>query len=104
MNTAFDYDHMIEILTALKEDKDVQYRTGGVDDWILHNKDDLPKFHFYVYRIKPDVVRCKVGLFKDETNFTYTDIIQEYAIRRCELDDASFVRWLTDWIEYESQL
>ncbi len=104
MKHNFTYNYMIEILTALKEGKDVQYRAGHSSGWVLHDEVDIPNFDKYEYRIKPDTVRCKVGLFKDETNFMYADLIQEYAFERTESDNESFVRWLTDVIEYNEKL
>ena len=43
------YDHMIDILTAIKEGKEVQRRGKNEGDWILHDISELPKFVDYEY-------------------------------------------------------
>lgn len=54
----------------------------------------------YEYRVKPPAKKYRVALFKDGTGgYTSTADNQEtsndYEVRH------PFVRWLTDWIEYE---
>ena len=56
----------------------------------------------YEYRIKPPEKKYKVALYKDSFNgnsYTVTaDIQKDVEFYEKEKD---FVRWLTDWIEYE---
>lgn len=102
MNNIFDYDYMIEILTALKEGKVIQRIDETTDVWIDHNEEELPKFDNYEYRIKPISSRYRVALFKDGNNFYYPVIVnKEEVAENCESESAFFVRWLSDWIEYE---
>ena len=56
----------------------------------------------YEYRVKPPANKYRVALFKDDLSgdtYTRTADTQEgadfYAGAKC------FIRWLTDWIEYE---
>ncbi len=96
------YDHMIDILTAIKEGKEVQRRGKNEGDWILHDISELPKFVDYEYRIKPKSNKYKVALFKDGKDFWYPMlVVNDEVAERVETDDNAFVKWLTDWVEYE---
>lgn len=99
------YDYMINILEALKEGKDIQYRTEKNEPWIDHNKEELPRFVDYEYRIKPKIARYKVGLFKDETGFCYASLIPENIVNRGDVaENIYFIKWLTDWIEHDTYI
>lgn len=51
------------------------------------------------YRVKPPAKKYRVALFKDPDYYTSTADMQEDAAyyENCPV----FVRWLTDWVEYE---
>ena len=51
------------------------------------------------YRIKPPPAKYRVALFRAQTPHTYTANTQEGA--RIFDKSPRFIRWLTDWIEYE---
>ncbi len=102
-NPYYNIENIIKVSTAIKENKDVEFRStfGGCWGKYIHTENRLPNFELYNYRIKAVSNRYKVGLFKGTDNIPYflvftTDtsaFVQEYN------DD--FVRWLTDWVEYE---
>jgi hypothetical protein len=54
------------------------------------------------WRIKPEVVRYRVALFKTGSNFFYT-LTTDEAFNDKKLEQRpSFVRWLGDWQEVEA--
>ena len=99
------YDHMIGILQSLKDGKKIQVRRTK-NDWIdIAIENYIPKFNDYEYRLKPEIARYKVGLFKDETGFCYASLIPENIVNRGNVvENIYFIKWLTDWIEHENQI
>lgn len=84
-----DYDHMIEILQTLKDGKTIQVQDmRDKNVWFDIKVDDyIPKFLDYEYRIKPEMVRNKVGLFKDETGFYSASLIPEIHVKNYEIEN-----------------
>lgn len=89
-----------DVIIAWAEGKDVQVRDEGTKRWY----DDGGKFPLFdedrEYRIKPPAKKYRVALFKDGAeSYTLTADNQEtsngYEVAY------TFVRWLTDWVEYE---
>lgn len=89
-----------DVITAWAEGKDVQLWDDVAKRWW-----DVPTPSFYEkrkYRIKPPAKKCRVALFRDTFRseiYTGTADTQEGA-EFCE-KDRDFIRWLTDWIEYD---
>ena len=88
-----------DVIIAWAEGKDVQVWDSINNCWVdlvLAN----PNFRADKYRIKPPAKKYRVALLKDDSesyalvanNQDYADIIEQRGV---------FVRWLTDWIEYE---
>lgn len=86
-----------DVLIALAEGKDVQVWNAGSKCWC--STTSISDFAGIKYRIKPPVKKYRVALFKDPDYYTSTADMQEDAAfyESCSV----FVRWLTDWIEYE---
>ncbi len=87
-----------DVIIAWAEGKDVQVWSPVNSRWV-----DMvlaePNFRAGKYRIKPPAKKYRVALFKNDTStYTSTADTQEDA-DFCEMPN--FVRWLTDWIEYE---
>lgn len=94
-----NYDYMIEIITALKEGKQIQY-SQFYEVWLEFNNNELPNFTQFVYRIKPEQKKYRVGLIDPKTAPVFPLIIKdEQSAIRLELA-SGFVGWSTDWIEY----
>ena len=56
----------------------------------------------FEYRIKPPAKKYRVGLFKDTySGNTYTGTANAPEDANFYEKDQGFIRWLTDWIEYE---
>ena len=92
-----------DVIIAWAEGKDVQVWDEDNNCW-LDVKSSSPSFNeCWEYRIKPPARKYRVAMFRfsNEAASTYTactDIQEEadsYEQHR------SFVRWLTNWIEYE---
>lgn len=103
MNTThnIDYDNIIKILTAMKEGKQIQVEQYE-NVWRDLTDEDFPNFKYVrYYRIKPEVKKYRVGLM----DFDIEDrllIVARSESDATELEsDPDFVKWLTDWTEYE---
>ena len=90
-----------DVIIAWAEGKDVQVWDDIKDMW-----DDVtveaPTFTFKKYRLKPPPKKYRVALFKDGfSGDTHTNTAE--TLNEAESYEAvpNFVRWLTDWIEYE---
>ena len=90
-----------DVIIAWANGAEIEYRLGPHERW-----SEAPSPRWYAgfeYRIKPPAKKYRVALFRlsSEAASTYTactDIQEEadsYEQHR------SFVRWLTDWVEYE---
>ena len=85
-------------IVAFAEGKPIQWRESNDKKWCDWASAVAPVFFPEIqYRVKPEVKKCRVALFK----FNQVSV--------CKLDDTAqyweneshFVRWITDWIEYE---
>ena len=89
-----------DVIIAWAEGKDVQIWNSINKRWVdlvLAN----PNFRADKYRIKPITEKYRVALLLNDDNEPYTVSLnnQDYADIIEQRTD--FVRWLTDWIEYE---
>ena len=90
-----------DVIIAWAEGEDVQIWDDRAKRWwgVL-----TPSFYEdRKYRIKPPAKKYRVALFRfsneDGSTYTASTDIQEEADKYEQ--HKSFVRWLTDWIEYE---
>ena len=89
-----------DVIIAWAEGKDVQVWDRGPKRW-CDVKTSTP--HFYddwEYRIKPPAKKYRVALFNYNGNI-YTSAADTPEDVEFYEKDIGFVRWLTDWIEYE---
>ena len=92
-----------DLIIAWAEGAEVEYRKDPDRPWIpLPSQTNWYTFEDVEYRIKPPTKKYRVALFKNPFS---GDI---YTLSADKPDSAdkyeqhkSFVRWLTDWIEYE---
>ena len=89
-----------DVIIAWAEGKDVQVWNSINKRWVdlvLAN----PNFRADKYRIKPPAKKYRVALLLNDDNEPYTVSVnnQDYADIIEQRTD--FVRWLTDWVEYE---
>ena len=91
-----------DVIIAWAEGKDVQVWDEGAKCW-CDVMASIPFFMGEKYRIKPSAKKYRVALFRfsSEAASTYTactDIQEEADSYEQHM---GFVRWLTDWIEYQ---
>ena len=91
-----------DVIIAWAEGKDVQLWDSDNQKW-LDVVVEVPTFMAeYKYRIKPPTKKYRVSLFrkyKDDELLVVAANSQETADNYESMPD--FVRWITDWIEYE---
>ena len=92
-----------DVIIAWAEGEDVQVRDEGTKRW-YDVVGSTPFFMGAKYRIKPPAKKYRVALFLNACagdNETYISITNSQAGKDTFEEAPSFVRWLTDWIEYE---
>lgn len=94
-------DEMIEILTAIKTRKPVEYRLIDEPDIWINLTDSIPiDFTKYEYRLKLSTNRFRVAEMSRDSN-TYLLIIYSDAVaKNTEENSHYFVKWCTGWVEY----
>ena len=88
-----------DVIIAWAEGKDVQVWDEGAKCW-CDVVASIPFFMGDKYRIKPPAKKYRVALFNNNGNI-YTSTADTPEDVEFYEKDMGFVRWLTDWIEYE---
>ncbi len=86
-----------DVIIAWAEGKDVQVWDEGAKCW----GDVVASIPFFMgdkYRIKPPAKKYRVALFNDYTSVCTADNMKDASSYE---KDSGFIRWLTDWVEYE---
>lgn len=87
-----------DVIIAWAEGKDVQVWDEGAKRWFDVGA-STPRFvEDWEYRVKPAPKKYRVALFN---NFTCVCTADNMNDARSYEKDTGFVRWLTDWVEYE---
>ena len=89
-----------DVIIAWAEGKDVQVWDEGAKCW-CDVVASIPFFMGDKYRIKPPAKKYRVVLFESDTSIYYTSTADTPEDASSYEKERSFVRWLTDWIEYE---
>lgn len=86
-----------DVIIAWAEGAEVEGRDTPTSPW---TRTSTPSWYEkYEYRVKPLAKKYRVALVKGADYYTTTaDTETDAAFISCS---AGFVRWLTDWIEYE---
>ena len=88
-----------DVIIAWAEGEDVQVWDENNERWCDLTV-ETPTFKCDAYRIKPPAKKYRVALFKGNSeSYALSVNSQDYADIVEQRGD--FVRWLTDWIEYE---
>ena len=88
-----------DVIIAWAEGKDVQIWNSINKRWVdlvLAN----PNFRADKYRIKPITSNYRVALLRDNSE-SYALSVNNQEDADFYEKDRGFIRWLTDWIEYE---
>ncbi len=87
-----------DVIIAWAEGRDVQVWDEGTRRW-YDIKGKFPLFNEdREHRIKPPAKKYRVALFNDYTWVFTADNTEDASSHEKE---RGFIRWLTDWIEYE---
>lgn len=90
-----------DMIVAWAEGAEVEYRKDPDHPWIpLPSRTNWYTYEGVEYRIKPPTKKYRVALFKSSTA-TCTSTTDTPENATFYADNKLFVRWLTDWIEYE---
>ena len=90
------------VIHAWADGRAVQWRTGV--EWYGYTTTGSGEgfnAKHVEWRIKPEVVRYRVALFRTDDNFFYTLTTSETFYDKGVEGRKSFVRWLGDWQEVE---
>jgi len=88
-----------DVIIAWAEGKDVQVWDSDNQKW-LDVVAEVPAFMCDEYRIKPPAKKYRVALFEDDSE-SYVLAANNQASADVIEYRKDFIRWLTDWIEYE---
>ena len=89
-----------DVIIAWANGAEVECRGQPSRGWITATKPDWNEE--YEYRVKSPAKKYRVALFQNSNNGNYYTVVadtQDDAV--CYVDARGFVRWLTDWVEYE---
>lgn len=91
-----------DIIIAWSEGAEIEYRKDPDRPWVpLPSRTNWYTFEDVEYRIKPPVKKYRVVLFESDTSTYYTSTADSPEDADFYEKGRGFVRWLTDWIEYE---
>ena len=88
-----------DVIVAWAEGEDVQVWDEGAKCW-CDVVTAIPLFMGDKYRVKPPPKKYRVALFNDNGNI-YTSAADTPEDAEFYEKATGFVRWLTDWVEYE---
>ena len=87
-----------DVIIAWADGAEIEYRKSQEDIW---NAASFPCWiENYEYRVKPPAKKYRVALFCDSTE-SYTSTADNRETSNDYEGMSHFVRWLTDWVEYE---
>ncbi len=97
MSTKFD--KMIEIITAIREGREIQCRfANSIDKWTLTDILE-PNFQEYEYRIYPAMPKFRVALMFDANlDYYYTFTVNKESQEQTLQETPKFISWVTSWI------
>ena len=88
-----------DVIIAWAEGAEIEHRAGPDRPWLpMTNTSSWYGYDDVEYRVKPPAKKYRVALFNDHTCVCTADnAVDASAYEK----DSGFVRWLTDWIEYQ---
>ena len=89
-----------DVIIAWAEGKDVQVWDDINNMWCDLTL-EAPNFNSKNYRIKPPAKKYRVALFESDTSIYYTSTADTPEDADFYEKGRGFIRWLTDWVEYE---
>lgn len=89
-----------DVIIAWAEGCAIEYRNTSTSLWAKARSPGWYEDH--EYRVKPPAKKYRVALFKDSTG-GYTSTADNQETSNDYEGMHHFVRWLTDWVEYEEK-
>ena len=90
-----------DVIIAWANGAKIEYRKSPEDIW---SAAEFPgRYENYEYRVMPPAKKYRVALLQNIDNGNYYTVAadtQDDAV--CCVTASGFVRWLTDWVEYEA--
>ena len=94
------HKHADEII-AWAEGAEIEFKGQATDDWM---KTGTPSWYEnYEYRVKPPAKKYRVALFKYPGVEAVVSVANSKEDAERYEENIHFVRWLTDWVEYEEK-
>ena len=90
-----------DVIIAWAEGKDVQVWSKDTNGWCDVSARTPAFIEDWEYRIKPPAKKYRVALFESDTSVYYTSTADTLEDAEFYEKGRGFIRWLTDWIEYE---
>ena len=90
-----------DVIIAWAEGKDVQVWDFTQNEWGDVTTESPTWCEGWKYRIKPPAKKYRVALFESDTSVYYTSTADTPEDANLYEKSRCFIRWLTDWIEYE---
>ena len=92
-----------DVIVAWAEGAEVEYRKGPDRPWVpVPSPSNWYDYEGVEYRIKPPPAKYRVALFNSGNNgSSYTSTADTQKDVHFFEASHGFIRWLTDWIEYE---
>lgn len=94
-----------DVIVAWAEGKTIQLRPILDEGWANFNSTITPDFDsvFMEWRIKPEIEirKYRVALFRHPQGSLFTVTDDNENNERKREDQNGFVKWLTDWVDYE---
>jgi hypothetical protein len=88
-----------DVIVAWAEGKDVQARSPISGEWSDLSRTMACFYEDWEYRIKPSIKKYRAALFTEPTEGVFVANSAEQEASYEEFPN--FIRWLTDWVEYE---
>ena len=88
-----------DVIIAWAEGKDIQVWSHTINKW-CYITGTPTWYEEWKYRVKPPAKKYRVALFKDGDYIHPRTADSQQRVEALE-KSPTFVRWLTDWIEYE---
>lgn len=90
-----------DVIIAWAEGKDVQVWDKLHGEWGDVATKSPTWRDDWEYRIKPPAKKYRVALFESDTSIYYTSTADTPEDANFYEKGRGFIRWLTDWVEYE---
>ena len=90
-----------DVIIAWAEGKDIQLWDVTGERWVDFQNVQPRFLTENTYRIKPPAKKYRAALFEGDTGARYTSTVDTSEGADFYEKSWGFIRWLTDWVEYE---